>query len=135
MVERALLFVKPDGVQRGIVGEVISRFERRGLKLMALKLMTLTEKMVDQHYHEHIKKPFYPSLKSYILSGPVVAFVLEGEDAIRVIRKTVGATNPADAEPGTIRGDFALTTAFNIIHASDSVESAKKEVALFFSEI
>lgn len=132
MIEQSLVFIKPDGVSRGLVGEVLSRFERRGLKLLKLEMQVLTESLVDGHYAEHVARSFYPELKSYVMSGPVVVMVLEGENAIGAIRKMVGATNSAEADAGTIRGDFALTTAYNIIHASDSVESGQREIKNFF---
>lgn len=132
MVEQSLVFIKPDGVKRGLVGRILSRFEDRGLVLKHLKLMTIPGELSDRHYAEHVHKGFYPELKEYVTSGPVVVMVLEGENAVSAIRKTVGATNAAEAEPGSVRGDFALTTAYNIIHASDSVESAKREIANFF---
>lgn len=131
-MEKSLVFVKPDGVQRGLVGEIIRRFEARGLSIVNLVKMNLTSELVDAHYVEHVSKSFYPDLKTYIMSGPVVVMVLEGENAIAAIRKTVGATNSSQAEAGTIRGDFALTTAHNLVHASDSVESAAREIANFF---
>ena len=132
MVERSLVFIKPDGVQRGLVGKVLGRFETRGIKLVELKMLTLTSKLVDKHYEEHVKKPFYPGLKEYVMSGPVVVMVLEGEGVISVIRKMVGTTDPAEADSGTIRGDYALTKSFNIIHASDSQQSAEREIKNFF---
>jgi nucleoside-diphosphate kinase len=135
LTEKALIFIKPDGIQKRIIGEIIGRFEKRGLDLLAVKMMKLSGKLVDEHYKEHIKKPFYASLKKYVTSAPVVAMVIEGEGAVAVIRKMVGATNPAEADPGTIRGDYALTTAYNIIHASDSTQSAKREIKLFFPEL
>lgn len=133
MVEQSLVFIKPDGVKRGLVGEVLSRFERRGLVIKQLQLMSLTSEQVDAHYIEHVEKPFFPDLKSYIMSGPVAVMVIEGPSAISIIRTMVGVTNAAEAAPGTIRGDLALTTSENIIHASDSPESAAREVANFFA--
>jgi nucleoside-diphosphate kinase len=135
MGERTLIFIKPDGLSRGLVGAIIARFENRTLQLVAAQMMTLSEAMIDRHYAEHVQKPFYPSLKEYLLSGPVLGMVWEGENVISVVRKMVGATNPVNAEPGTIRGDFALTTSYNIIHASDSADSAKREIANFFGSI
>jgi len=132
MVEKSLVFIKPDGISRGLVGEVIGRFEKKGLSLQSLAMKKLTPEQVDAHYEEHLERPFYPSLKEYILSGDVVLMVWEGENAISAIRKMVGATNGAEAEPGSIRGDFALTTSENIIHASDSPESAAREISNFF---
>jgi nucleoside-diphosphate kinase len=124
--------VKPDGVQRGLAGEVIARFERRGLRLVGMKLMQITPELAARHYGEHKGKPFYDGLISYITSGPVVAMVWEGTEAIRAARETMGKTKPYEAAPGTIRGDFALETGRNIVHGSDGPESAAREVALFF---
>ena len=132
-MEKTLVFIKPDGVQRGFVGNVLSRFETRGLKIEALKMMTISSELADQHYREHVDKPFYPDLKKYVTSSPVVAMILEGPNVVSVVRKMVGATNAGEADPGTIRGDFALTTSENIVHASDSVESANREIDLFFA--
>ena len=133
-MERTLVIIKPDGVQRGLVGEVISRLERRGLKIVGMQLRQIDRPLAEQHYGEHKGKGFYESLVDYITSGPTVTMVLEGPDAINVTRSTVGATNPAAAAPGTIRGDFGLTIGRNLIHASDKPESAEKEVALFFGD-
>ncbi len=133
-MERTLIIVKPDGVQRGLIGEVLSRLERRGLKLVGLKLMLVSRELAERHYSEHKGKPFYAGLVDYITSGPVVVGVLEGPRASGVTRNTVGATNPAEAAAGTIRGDFAIEIGFNLIHASDSPESGVREVALFFQD-
>ncbi|MCX8172243.1 MAG: nucleoside-diphosphate kinase [Archaeoglobaceae archaeon] len=133
-MERTFVMVKPDGVQRGLIGEVISRLERKGLKIVAIKMLKIPKELAEEHYAEHRSKPFFPSLISYITSGPVVAMVVEGKDAVKVVRKLVGATNPVDAEPGTIRGDFALDLGRNIVHASDSIASAEREIKLFFKE-
>ncbi len=133
-MERTLILVKPDGVQRGLVGEVLARFERRGLKLVGMKLMHISRDLAERHYSVHQGKPFYAGLVDYITSGPVVAAVLEGPRAISITRTTVGATNPAEAAPGTIRGDFGLEIGFNLIHASDAPDTAAREVALFFDE-
>ena len=133
-VERTLVIVKPDAVQRGLVGEVIARLERRGLKIVALQLRQIDRGLAERHYGEHEGKPFYEGLVEYITSGPVVTMVLEGPEAIAVTRSTVGATRPAAAAPGTIRGDFGLMVGRNLIHASDKPESADREVALFFGE-
>ena len=133
-VEQTLVIVKPDGVQRGLVGEVISRLERRGLKIVAMRLRQIDRALAEHHYGEHEGKPFYASLVDYIVSGPVVTMVLEGPEAIAVTRSTVGSTRPADAAPGTIRGDFGLMVGRNLIHASDKPESAEREVALFFGD-
>lgn len=132
MSEKSLVFVKPDGVERGLIGEVIRRFEARGLKILNLQMRTLTSELADAHYAEHVTKGFYPELKAYVMSGPIVVMVLEGANAVGAIRKMLGATNSSQAEAGTIRGDFALTTAHNIVHASDSVESAEREIKNFF---
>lgn len=131
-IEQTLVIVKPDGVQRGLVGEIISRLERRGLKIAALGVKVIDAKIAGTHYKEHKGKPFYNSLVEYIGSGPSVIMVLEGPDAIAAVRSTVGKTNPVMADAGTIRGDFGLMTGRNLIHASDSPESAKREVKLFF---
>jgi nucleoside-diphosphate kinase len=133
MAERSLVLVKPDGVQRGLVGEIIGRFERRGLRIAALKLIRMDDALAQQHYAEHNGKPFFADLISFITSGPLVAMVVEGPGAVATVRQMVGATNPADSPPGTIRGDYAVTIGMNIIHASDSVERAATEVALFFT--
>ncbi len=133
-MERTFVMVKPDGVQRGIAGQVISRFEAKGLKLVAAKLMTIDSELAAKHYGEHRGKPFYEKLVKFITSGPVLAMVWEGEDAISVVRTLVGKTNPKEAGPGTIRGDYGMTTGRNIIHASDSQASAEREINLFFSE-
>ncbi len=133
-MERTLIIVKPDGVERGLVSEVLGRFEKRGLKLVALKLMQIDRSLAEQHYAEHQGKGFYEDLVGYITSGPVVVSVFEGPSAIDAVRKTVGATKPAEAEPGTIRGDLGITIGRNLVHASDSVESSEKEVKLFFGD-
>jgi nucleoside-diphosphate kinase len=132
-MERTFVMVKPDGVERGVIGEVIRRLERKGLKIVAMKMMKIDKELASRHYAEHREKPFFDALVSYITSGPVVAMVVEGKDAIKVIRTLVGATNPAEATPGTIRGDFGMDVGRNIIHASDSGESARREIDLFFS--
>jgi len=134
VMERTFVMVKPDGVQRAIAGQVVSRFEAKGLKLVAAKLMTIDKALAAKHYGEHIGKPFYEKLVSFITSGPVLAMVWEGEDAISVVRTVVGKTNPKEAGPGTIRGDFGMTTGRNIIHASDSPASAEREINLFFAK-
>lgn len=132
-VERTLVIVKPDGVQRGLVGEIIGRLERRGLKIVALDLRTIERGVASRHYGEHEGKPFYEGLIDYITSGPSALLVLEGPNAIAVTRSTMGATNPVNAAPGTIRGDLGLMTGRNLIHGSDGPESAEREVALFFA--
>jgi nucleoside-diphosphate kinase len=133
-VERTLIIVKPDGVQRSLVGEILGRFEARGLKFAGLKLMRISRELAERHYAEHQGKPFYEGLVSYITSSPVVVGVLEGPNAIAITRAMMGATNPANAAPGTIRGDYALTVSYNIIHGSDGPESAQREVGLFFNQ-
>lgn len=130
--ERTLVLAKPDAVQRGLAGEIISRLERRGLTLVAMKLMQIDEALAKRHYAEHEGKPFFTSLVEYITSAPVVAMVLDGPSAVQAVRGTVGATNPAEAAPGTIRADFALERGKNLVHASDSPESGVRETALFF---
>lgn len=133
--ERSYVMIKPDGVSRQIVGEIISRFEKRGYKIVALKTLIPSEELAKEHYIDLAKKPFYPGLVAYITSGtPVVAMVWEGKDVIRQGRRLVGATNPQDAAPGSIRGDFCVSVGRNIIHASDSHESATKEIGLWFHE-
>ena len=124
--------IKPDGVQRGICGEIVSRFEKKGLKLVAMKLMVIPKEVAENHYGEHKERPFFPSLINYITSGPVLAMVWEGESAVSVCRNMMGKTNPKESAPGTIRGDFGMQTGMNIIHGSDSVESAEREISIFF---
>ncbi len=133
-MERTFLMVKPDGVQRGLVGEIASRFERKGLKLVGAKMLLIDEELAGRHYQEHKEKPFFGELVSFITSGPVFAMVWEGQNAVSVARSMMGKTNPVDSAPGTIRGDFGLTMSMNIIHGSDSVESAQREIDLFFHE-
>jgi len=130
--ERSFIAVKPDGVQRGLVGEIIKRFESKGYKLVALKLLQPTKDQVEGHYDEHRARPFFPGLVSFFASGPIVAMVWEGEDVIASGRKLMGATKPKDSAPGTIRGDFAVNMGRNIIHGSDSAESAKREISHWF---
>ena len=131
-MERTLIIVKPEGVQRGLIGNVVGRFEQRGLKFVGLKLMQITPELAERHYGIHKGKPFYEGLVKHITSGPVVVGVLEGPKAISVVRTTMGATNAAEAIPGTIRGDYAIEIGFNIIHGSDAPETAVSEVQLFF---
>jgi nucleoside-diphosphate kinase len=131
-MERTLVLVKPDGVHRGLVGEVISRLERKGLKLVAAKLVMPEETLVKTHYAEHEGKPFYEPLVDFLTSGPVMAMVVEGDGAIAVVRNVVGPTDPATAPPGTIRGDLGLQVSRNVVHASDSPASADREIALWF---
>lgn len=132
MSERTLVLVKPDGVSRGLVGEVIARIERKGLALAALELRNVERAVAEQHYAEHAGKPFYESLLEFITGGPLVAMVVEGENAIAAFRQLAGATNPVQANNGSIRGDFALEVQYNIVHGSDSPESAKREIDLWF---
>ncbi len=131
-LERSLVLIKPDGVQRGLVGEIIKRLEQRGLKLVAAKFMWVSDQLAQTHYAVHFGKPFYNGLINYICSAPVMAMVWEGQDAIAAIRQTMGATNPTVAAPGTIRHDFAIISSRNLTHASDSVENSEKEIALWF---
>lgn len=131
-MERTFVMVKPDGVQRGLVGEIISRLEKKGLKIVALKMLNIEDGLAREHYAEHVEKPFFQSLIEYITSGPVVAMVVEGKEAVKVVRTLVGATNPIEAQPGTIRGDYGLDIGRNVVHASDSLESAEREISLFF---
>jgi nucleoside-diphosphate kinase len=135
MTERTLVLVKPDGVSRRLIGEVIGRIERKGLEIVALELRTLSRDVAEQHYAEHTEKPFFRGLVDFITSGPLVALVAQGEDAARAVRGLMGATNPLDAAPGSIRGDFATEIGENIVHGSDSPESAQREVKLFFPEL
>ena len=136
MSERTLVLVKPDGVARGLVGEVIARIERKGLRLVALELRTVSRQVAEQHYAEHAEKPFFGDLLEFITSGPVVAAVVEGQRAISAFRQLAGGTDPVDkATPGSIRGDFALETQFNLVHGSDSEDSAKREIALWFPQL
>jgi nucleoside-diphosphate kinase len=132
-VERTFALVKPDGVRRGLVGEIVTRFERKGLKVVAAKMLRVTPELAQRHYAEHQGKPFYPALIQHITSGPVVALALEGRSAISVVRLLTGATNPQTAAPGTVRGDLALGITPNLIHASDSADSAARELALYFT--
>ncbi|MDJ0497515.1 MAG: nucleoside-diphosphate kinase [Acidimicrobiia bacterium] len=131
-VERTFLMVKPDGVRRGIVGEVISRFERKGLKLEKMRMLEIDEDLAGRHYAEHTEKPFFGDLVEFITSGPVVAMQWSGEGAVAVARTVMGPTNPAEAPPGSIRGDFGIIMTNNIVHGSDSVASADRELGLFF---
>jgi nucleoside-diphosphate kinase len=131
-MERTLIIVKPEGVQRGLIGNVLARFEQRGLTIVGLKLLQITPELAENHYGVHKGKPFYAGLVKHITSGPVVVGVLEGPRAISVVRTTMGATNASEALPGTIRGDYALEIGFNIIHGSDGPETAKQEINLFF---
>jgi nucleoside-diphosphate kinase len=132
--ERTLVLIKPDAVGRKLAGEILARFERRGLELRAAKLVTVDRELAEEHYAEHKEKPFFGELVQFITSAPTLAFVLEGESAISVVRTTMGATNPPDAAPGTIRGDLALAMPDNLVHGSDSAESARREIGLWFGD-
>lgn len=132
--ERTFSLIKPDGVQRGFIGDIVSRFERKGLKIVAMKMVVVSEDLAKSYYSEHIGKPFFEPLIGYITSGPSVAMVLEGDQAVNVARKMMGATNPIDADQGTIRGDLGLHVGRNIIHGSDSLTSAEREISQFFTE-
>ena len=134
-MDRTLILVKPDAFARNLTGEILARFERKGLRLLAAKRMTMTRELAEQHYAEHLEKPFFGELADFITSGPLVALVLEGHDAVLAARQVIGATNPLEAAPGSIRGDFALQTGENMVHGSDSAESAAREAALFFPEL
>jgi len=133
-MERTLIILKPDAVQRGLVGQIISRFETKGLKPVAMKMMHIDRGLAERHYAVHKGKPFYPGLIDYITRSPVVVFVLEGRNAIAISRKMMGATFGSNAEPGTIRGDFAVSNTFNLIHGSDGAESAASEIKLYFRD-
>src|SRR6201988_1184078 len=134
-MERTLILIKPDAFARNLSGEIIARFERKGLRLVAMNLMTMTRELASRHYAEHEGKPFYEELVTFITSGPLVAMVLEGEQAVTAARQVIGATNPLEATPGSIRGDFAIAVGTNMVHGSDSDESAAREAALFFPEL
>jgi nucleoside-diphosphate kinase len=134
-MERTLILVKPDAFARNLSGEIIARFERKGLRLAALKHMSMTRELAEQHYAEHAGKPFFGELVSFITSGPLLAMVLEGEQAIAAARQVIGATNPLEANTGSIRGDYAIEVGQNMVHGSDSTESAAREAALFFPKL
>jgi nucleoside-diphosphate kinase len=134
-VERTLILIKPDAFGRNLTGEIIARFERKGLRLAALQQMTLTRELASRHYAEHEGKPFYEELVTFITSGPLVAMVLEGESAIKAARQVIGATNPLEANTGSIRGDYAVSVGQNMVHGSDAPESGAREVALFFPDL
>lgn len=133
-MERTLILIKPDGVQRGLMGQIIDRFERRGLKLVGMKFVQISPELASEHYAVHRERPFYSGLVAYIISSPVVAMVWEGKNAIAAARATMGATNPVNAAPGTIRGDLAIEIGRNLVHGSDSPENAQREVSLFFAD-
>ena len=132
---RTLILIKPDAFERGLTGEILARFERKGLRIVALKLMTADPEIADEHYAEHAEKPFFGELVSFITGGPLVAGVLEGPEAVTAARQLIGATNPVEAAPGSIRGDFALEVTFNMVHGSDSDESAAREIGIWFPEL
>jgi nucleoside-diphosphate kinase len=133
-MERTLILAKPDAYARSLSGEVLARFERKGLRPVALRVMTLPREMAERHYAEHAERPFFGELVDFITSGPLVAMVLEGDSAVLAARQLIGATNPLDAAPGSIRGDFATQTGENLVHGSDSLESAAREIAIFFPD-
>jgi nucleoside-diphosphate kinase len=133
--EKTLVLVKPDGVRRGLVGQILSRFEAKGFTIVAANLRTLDKQTADQHYAEHVEKGWYGELREFITSGPLLSLILEGDQAVEVVRLMVGATDGRKAAPGTVRGDFSLSNQENLIHASDSPESAAREIALFFPEL
>jgi nucleoside-diphosphate kinase len=133
-LERTFLAIKPDGVQRGLVGEIIGRFEAKGFKLVGMKLMTASRELAEQHYGVHKERPFFAGLVDFITSGPLVAMVWEGDGVVASARKMIGATNPLNSEPGTIRGDLAVNVGRNIIHGSDAVETAREEISLWFKD-
>jgi len=133
-MEKTFIMVKPDGVQRGLIGEIVARFENKGFKLAGAKLMSVSEELAKEHYGEHKERPFFGELVDFITSGPVFAMVWEGEEVISTSRTMIGETNPTEAAPGSIRGDYAVTVGKNIIHGSDSAESAEREIGLFFQD-
>jgi len=134
-MEKTFVMIKPDGIRRGLVGNIITRYEQKGLKITALKLMQVSEELAKKHYAEHVSKPFFPELIAYLTSGPVIAMVLEGPNAIKLARLINGATKVEDAMPGTIRGDYATSTTENLVHAADSPESATREIAHWFPDL
>jgi nucleoside-diphosphate kinase len=134
-MDRTLILVKPDAFERGLSGEIIARFERKGLRIAALKQMTVARELAEGHYAEHAERPFFGELVDFITSGPIVAMVLEGPEAVKAARQVIGATNPLEAAPGSIRGDFAIETGANMVHGSDSPESGVREAGLFFPEL
>jgi nucleoside-diphosphate kinase len=134
-MDRTLILVKPDAFERGLTGEIIARFERKGLTIVAMKHMTVGRDLAERHYAEHSERPFFGELVDFITGGPLVAFVLEGHEAVKAARQVIGATNPIEAMPGSIRGDFGLEVQTNLVHGSDAPESAARETALFFPEL
>jgi len=131
-MQRTLVLCKPDAVQRGMVGRIVARFERKGLKIAGMKMLSVDGELASRHYAEHLKKPFYPELRDFISSSPVIAMAIEGENAVEVVRNLMGVTNPQNAASGTIRGDFGLNLTMNLVHGSDSLASAEREISLFF---
>jgi nucleoside-diphosphate kinase len=134
-MDRTLILVKPDAFERGLIGEVIARFERKGLRIVAISHMEVHRALAERHYEEHVERPFFEDLVDFITGGPLVALVLEGHEAVTAARQVIGATNPLEAVPGSIRGDFGLEVQTNLVHGSDSPESAEREIALFFAEL
>ncbi len=134
-MERTLILIKPDAFARGLTGEIIARFERKRLRIVALRELTVTRELAERHYAEHAQRPFFGELVEFITSGPIVAMVLEGLDAVAAARQVIGATNPLEAATGSIRGDFAIEVGRNMVHGSDSADSASREIALFFGEL
>jgi nucleoside-diphosphate kinase len=134
-MDRTLILVKPDAYEQGLTGEILARFERKGLKIVAMKLMTVDRELAERHYAEHVERPFFRDLVDFITGGPLVALVLQGFEAVKAARQVIGATNPLDAAPGSIRGDFGLEVQTNLVHGSDSFESATREIELFFPEL
>lgn len=135
MTDRSLIFVKPDGVKRGLIGEIVRRIEAKSLRIVAMKMVTVDDELAKQHYAEHVGKPFFPGLMEFIQSGPVVAMVVEAPNVVAAMRSIMGATNPVEAAPGSIRSDLAIDKGENLIHGSDSDESAQREIALWFPEL
>jgi nucleoside-diphosphate kinase len=133
-MEKTVVLVKPDGVQRGLIGEVIHRFERKGLKLVAVKMIAVDDVLIDEWYAHHKDKPFFPGLKSYMMSYPIIAMVWEGVDVVTAVRKMIGVTKAREASPGTIRGDFAMSQQYNLVHASEDAEIAEREIKIMFDE-
>jgi nucleoside-diphosphate kinase len=131
-MEKSLILIKPDALQRGLAGEILSRFEKKGMKIIAMKMLHMDRKLAEQHYSIHKGKGFFAELIDYITSSPIIAVVLQGKSAVEVIRRTLGETDPAKASPGTVRGDFGLDIGYNLVHGSDSIENARKEINLFF---
>jgi len=134
VMERTLVLVKPDGVERGLVGEIVSRIEAKGLRFVEGRFFTISKDLAERHYAEHLEKPFFPDLLAFITSGPVLALCVEGPEAVKVVRALMGPTNPIEAPPGTIRGDYGIEVTMNLVHGSDSPESAVRELDLFFPE-